>query len=125
MGRRILAITLLIAFGSPLVAPVFAATADPQSSLPACCRRHGTHHCTMLMPAANNGPAFQAPPCPFFPTATTPLRIAATSLTTPLRLTVEQLRSPAPLHASPHRAQTIAASANLKRGPPAPLLKGC
>ena len=33
MLRRILAITLLIAFGSPLVAPLMAATADPQASL--------------------------------------------------------------------------------------------
>ena len=117
MLRRMLAITLLIAFGSPLVAPLFAATTDPQASLPACCRRHGAHHCTMLMPA-DSGSAFQAPPCPFFPTATTQLRVAAASLTIPLRLSVEQFRNPAPPVATERHARTFAASANLNRGPP-------
>jgi hypothetical protein len=114
-----LAITLLIAFGSPLVLPLFAATADPEASLPACCRSHGAHHCAMMhMRSPLNGPAFQAPPCPFFPTATTPLRIAAASLAAPLRLSVEQLRDPAPLAPSPRRARIFTTSANLKRGPP-------
>lgn len=118
MLRRMLTITLLIAFGSPFVLPLFAATADPQASLPACCRRHGKHHCTMMMPAANSGPAFTSPPCPDYPAATTPPRIATASLATPLSLSVEQFRNPAPLAATTRRARTITTSANLKRGPP-------
>jgi len=121
MLRRMLAITLLIAFGSPLVLPLFAATADPQASLPACCRRHGKHHCTMLMPGIPSGPAFQAPPCPSYPTAATPVRIATVSLTTPLQASVEELRNPAPLVATTSSAYTSITSANLKRGPPANL----
>src|SRR5580698_2896929 len=101
--RRILAITLLIAFGSPLVLPLFAATADPQASLPACCRRHGAHHCAMLrsglMPGATSGPAFQAPPCPFYPATSTLPRLTTASLAALLPLYVKQLRDPAPLAA--------------------------
>ena len=120
MLRRMLAITLLIAFGSPLVLPLFAATADPEASLPACCRSHGAHHCAMMhrMLAESSGPAFTAPPCADYPTATTPVRIAAASLTTPLRLTVEPLRATAPPAPGPHRARTFVPSANLNRGPP-------
>jgi hypothetical protein len=121
MRRRILAITLLIAFGSPLVAPLLAATGDPEASLPPCCRSHGKHHCAMMhrmMLAASSGPAFQAPPCPFYPTPATPVRIAA-SLAAPVNLLVAQLRDLAPLAATPRRAaRTFAPSANPKRGPP-------
>ncbi len=118
MLRRMLAITLLIAFGSPLVLPLFAATADPQASLPACCRRHGAHHCTMLMPGSSSGPAFQTSPCPSYPTAATPVRIAAASLTAPHLATAQQLSNPAPLVATNSSAYTFITAANPNRGPP-------
>jgi len=126
--RRILAIALLIAFGSPtfasLAAPLFAANTDPEAALPACCRSHGAHHCAMRHSVAAptpTGPAFTTPPCPLYPTASTPLRLATASLNTPLRLAVEQLRTPAPLATTPRPARTFTASANLNRGPPARL----
>jgi hypothetical protein len=120
MLRRILAVTLLIAFGSPLVAPLMAATADPQASLPACCRMHGKHHCTMPaeLSAASTDPAFQAPPCPFYPaTAISPTGTAA-ALSSPLLLAVEIHGDSAPLSPGRPRTQTFAVAANLKRGPP-------
>jgi hypothetical protein len=122
--RRLLAITLLLAFGSPLFVPLFAATADPDASLPACCRRHGTHHCTMRMAAsaADTTPAFNAPPCPLYPTAFIPLRIVTASLagTQPRSLQSLQIAAtPAPQ--TTLAAQTFASTANLKRGPPTPL----
>ena len=123
--RRILAITLLIAFGFPLLAPAFAATADPEASLPPCCRSHGAHHCAMMhrMLAASNGPSFNAPPCPFYPTPSTLPRTAAASLAASPRLARAQLLAPAPRTVSPLRAAAIfIASANLKRGPPALLV---
>lgn len=119
--RRILAITLLIAFGFPLVAPVFVATADPEASLPPCCRSHGAHHCAMMhmMLMASTGPVFTPPPCPFYPAPATPVRVATASLVAPLHLFVESIADPAPLAASPRRAtRTYVLSANLKRGPP-------
>jgi hypothetical protein len=120
MGRRILAITLLIAFASPLAAPLFAATADPQASLPLCCRNHGAHRCTMMHRSVSGSrPAFHAPPCPFYPTATTAPRLLAASLAGPLTVSVQVRRDPAPCAPSlRHAARIFIASANLKRGPP-------
>jgi hypothetical protein len=120
MGRRILAITLLIAFASPLVAPVFAATANPEASLPACCRTHGAHHCAMMhMSGISGGPAFHAPPCPFYPTATTAPRLLTASLVASPAASVRVRRDSAPPASSSRRAALIfTASANLKRGPP-------
>jgi|SRR5690348_15515065 hypothetical protein len=46
--RRLLSILLLAAFALPLVAPLLALAQDPDAGLPACCRRHGQHHCTMF-----------------------------------------------------------------------------
>ncbi len=47
--RRLLSILLLAVVGLPLAAPIFAATSGSESSLPACCRRAGKHHCMGAM----------------------------------------------------------------------------
>lgn len=47
--RRILSLVLLAAVGLPIIAPALALAEDPDASLPVCCRRHGQHHCTMMM----------------------------------------------------------------------------
>jgi hypothetical protein len=121
MGRRILAVTLLIAFASPLVAPLLAATANPEASLPACCRTHGAHRCAMMhMSGISGGLAFHAPPCPFYPNATTAPRLLTASLAASPASSMEIPRDPAPPASSPRSAARIfIASANLKRGPPA------
>lgn len=121
MGRRILAITLLIAFASPLVAPLFAATTDPEASLPACCRTHGAHHCAMMhLQGTSGGPEFHAPPCPYYPGATAAPRLLSVSLTAPLAASAALRRAPAPpASGSRHATRIFLASANLKRGPPA------
>jgi len=117
--RRILAIALLIAFGSPLVLPALASPTDTQSNLPACCRRNGAHHCTGLMPGATNGPAFKAPPCPIYPSPATPLRLTAAALAAPPAPSAELLKIFAPLASSQSRAHSSVPSSNHKRGPPA------
>jgi hypothetical protein len=117
-----LAITLLIAFGSPLVAPIFAATADSEASLPACCRSHGAHRCAMLhiMFATSSGPALQAPPCTNYPNALPPVRIATASHFAAQLASIEIHRNGAPpAHSRRRAAGNFAPSANLKRGPPA------
>jgi hypothetical protein len=120
--RRFLAIALLIAFGSPLVAPLFAATADPEASLPACCRSHGKHHCAMIhmMIASSGGPALHAPPCANYPGALTLPRLAAGSLIVAPQFSIEIRRDRATLSAVERNpARTFVPSANLNRGPPA------
>ena len=118
--RRLLAITLLIAFGSPLALPLLASRTDAQRSLPACCRRNGAHRCTGMALSATDGPAFKAPPCPVYPSPSTPpLRLAAAVLAAALATTAEPLRAAAPPALSRPRAHSSIPSANPQRGPPA------
>ena len=125
--RRILAITLLLAFGSPLAVPLLASVADLQSkdarsTLPACCRRNGKHRCALTMATAlagvNSGPAMQAPPCPLYPSPSTPLRLATATLTPAPTLAITLLRATSPRARSFLRANSSAPYANQKRGPP-------
>ncbi|HEX3435149.1 MAG TPA: hypothetical protein VHT24_00160 [Pseudacidobacterium sp.] len=44
--RRFIAISLLLLFGLPLIAPALALDMS-EGSIPACCRRGGKHHCAM------------------------------------------------------------------------------
>jgi hypothetical protein len=56
--RRGLSILLILVFGlGPLSATL---EASDDASLPACCRRHGTHHCAMTMRAAVSTPQVQS-----------------------------------------------------------------
>jgi hypothetical protein len=65
--RRLLALVLLAVFNLPLAVPI-AFASDPDSRLPACCRRNGKHHCVMMMQSqpGTSGPALQAGTCPWF-----------------------------------------------------------
>jgi hypothetical protein len=71
--RRVISILLLVIFGLPAVAPLFAAAPRSEASLPACCRMHGKHHCFMGMVAtptlSSSKPQFRAPleRCPYAP----------------------------------------------------------
>jgi hypothetical protein len=74
MLRRLLSIVLFWATLFPMVAPAFAAGAAGQSTLPACCRRGGKHHCMMsaeeralLMGESGGAIRVGAPPeqCPY------------------------------------------------------------
>ena len=73
--RKFLAIALLAVFGLPFVSPLLAMTARSEANLPACCRKHGKHHCMMSAverSRLNPGkPAFTAPveKCPYAPAA--------------------------------------------------------
>jgi hypothetical protein len=76
--RRSLASLLILFFGlGPLTATL---QASDESRLPACCRRHGAHHCAMSDAmrsqmaglASGSTPNFTAPShCPFYPHGTT------------------------------------------------------
>jgi hypothetical protein len=120
MLRRILAITLLIAFGSPLFAPLFAATSDPEASLPACCRSHGTHHCAMMHreSAGDGSPVLQAPPCSSYPSAFIPLRLTTASLADVPQPFAAFHRGFGIIAGPRNASATLAVAANRKRGPP-------
>jgi len=69
---RASAILLLALFSHALIAP--ALVADAASSLPACCRKGGNHHCAMNTPDQpdESGSALQSvrSKCPMFPSST-------------------------------------------------------
>ena len=65
--RRLLSILLLAAFALPLVAPLLALAQDPDAGLPACCRRHGQHHCMMLDAGRDSSAHRVVAVCPAWP----------------------------------------------------------
>src|ERR1700677_2076186 len=86
--RRALSISLILFFGFGPLAATLGASDD--AGLPACCRRHGAHHCAMsmrmvaaIMDTAPGKAIFTAPlTCPEFPgsaaaTTSAPQAIAA------------------------------------------------
>jgi hypothetical protein len=65
--RRLLSILLLATFALPLVAPLLALAQDSDVGLPACCRRHGQHHCTMLDAGRDKSVHRVVAVCAFYP----------------------------------------------------------
>ncbi len=124
--RRVLSILMVLFFSLGPLAPVLSAS-DDDSALPACCRRHGAHHCAMSMEQAAavaqslSGNAVLTAPatCPAFPgydaaTSSAPQAIAAAPISLPALL------------AQPHSSAAGRAAARLSqirtrvsRGPPA------
>ena len=111
---------LLLLFASDIAQPLFPA--DPESSLPACCRRGGKHHCAMTDMASGDddgSPKLGATPCPAFPGHT------LTANTDPSSAPPEVPPIGAPVFSHPAaKAQTEAryrishSRAREKRGPP-------
>ena len=66
--RRIWATLLLAISAFSLIAPALSAV-EAESTLPACCRRNGRHHCTMGdQQAPGGGIQVHAARCALFPT---------------------------------------------------------
>lgn len=121
--RRIIAILLLLVFGLPLAASALALTGGPESTLAACCRKNGVHHCAETMqPAAapSSGIHASAIPqhCPSYPAAVTsaPHR-DLTAPTTPATFATTTTL-PAPSLASATRARLALDLSRPQRGPP-------
>ena len=65
--RRIWASLLLTISALSLIAPAVTAV-EAQSTLPACCRRNGRHHCSIRdRQAPDGGIRLQSARCPLFP----------------------------------------------------------
>src|SRR5580693_510681 len=64
--RRIMAFALLALFSFSLIEPALFA-ADPESRLPACCRRLGRHPCATILAEESSGSTIQAALCRYFP----------------------------------------------------------
>ena len=70
------------------------------------------------MLAASSGPVLTTPPCPFYPTAATPVRIVTAFLSSPHLPSVELCRDTSPPASVSLRVRTIALTSQLTRGPP-------
>ena len=58
--RRLLSITLLLAFFLPMLAPLAALGQGPEARLAMCCRKGGQHHCMLAM-TTDGAPRWTAP----------------------------------------------------------------
>jgi len=68
--RRIFAILLMALLSFPLIGPALLAS-DADSKLPTCCRRNGSHHCSIIARQSHAaGPAIETGRCLSFPVAT-------------------------------------------------------
>jgi hypothetical protein len=120
--RRVLAILLLAVFSLPLVAPAFASAPD-ESTLPACCRRNGEHHCVMPgMVTANVPPRYRSvsAKCPVAPFAGIALMLPHVFAAHTAPASVIPAASPAALVREAEAGYRISFErARQKRGPPA------
>jgi len=122
--RRLLSFALLLAFSLPVILPALALGQDPESNLPACCRRNGKHHYMMSaeqMQALLNGhhvTTIQSK-CPFYPAAPITLHQQNISITT-TETALLQAPNSLPLKTAQIAAWARAAEAGArhKRGPP-------
>src|ERR1700723_613398 len=111
--RRALSISLILFFGFGPLAATLGASDD--AGLPACCRRHGAHHCAMsmrmaaaIMDTASGNAIFSAPAtCPEFPGG-------AVATTASQAMTAESVALPV-LLAQPHTPQAARAAARLSQ----------
>jgi hypothetical protein len=123
--RRALALALVLFFSlGPLSATL---QADGDSRLPACCRRHGKHHCAMggqmsvaaMLASSGATPIVTAPAhCPYFPNYLAQSMAPVSALApTPVAIPAArvQTHSPSPIRATVRLTPLRARSS---RGPP-------
>jgi hypothetical protein len=124
---RATAVFLLLVFGSFVTAPLLAASSDPDSDLPACCRRLGMHHCAMrMLPTDPSTRQVSAVPekCPMFPRAAVVIRTQDHSLAPGAAAAFfSGLQSHPACHAQTEAQRRISLDrSHQKRGPPAVLV---
>jgi hypothetical protein len=115
--RRVLAVALLGLFSFSLIAPAVFAS-EPESRLPACCRRLGKHHCAMDAEAGSSpGPSMQPSWCRLFAgSAVKSLPVAG--LLTAVRASIAMVSAPAYRPSTNAPYQVSYRSTCQKRGPP-------
>jgi hypothetical protein len=125
--RQWTAILILVLFGGFYAAPLIAAaSSDPEANLPACCRRHGKHHCAMmdayLQATSPGSPQVSATPqhCPFYPHGVPPGSLTLHAAPPPAAAHFAQLVSQPAIQAQTQALYCLSLDrARQKRGPPA------
>jgi hypothetical protein len=123
--RRLLGIVLLLLFSLPLIAPAFGLDATTGgSSLPACCRRNGAHHCmgnmergdAATIPGVRIGPVPSR--CPAWPAVITQVKHGDLSLHAVSLNFAEIVSHPSAHIQTEARARVALDRSRHKRGPP-------
>ena len=117
--RRVFASLLVALFSFALIAPAVFAS-DPDSKLPACCRRDGKHHCGLASHTESPaGPAAQTARCNLFPSGGAVLTTQIAGLAGVSRVVLTGFVRQAAAIAYTETASRISYSqAGQKRGPP-------
>lgn len=128
---RALSIALLMAFCMPSLAAWFGAGTTDEAGLPACCRRHGQHHClmgeserTVLQALGLATPEFRAPvpTCPYQHSPVRSLRQVRLAVPVGQVLDAALVSQPAGLTQMQSKWRVSRERARQKRGPPVDLL---
>jgi hypothetical protein len=121
--RRLFTIAIALLLSFTLAAPLFGASAS--TTLPACCRRSGAHHCMGRM-VTDPGPGreFSAIPnrCPRFPIASTAPQTHSFVPNRSLSTGIPLFTRPMALPQTEARYRVSFARSRQKRGPPVILL---
>jgi hypothetical protein len=121
--HRWAAATLTAFLALSVLLPYLSLLADSESNLPACCRRNGAHHCTMMAEMARDfagqGPAFRTAACRCpFQKALTPIGRLTTYPAASATVYASVLSHPA-VHLQTFVSGLISKSrSHQKRGPP-------
>jgi hypothetical protein len=121
---------MLVLFGAFYAAPlVQAASSDPETGLPACCRRNGKHHCAkmdqFLKSVDTRAPQFRSAPqhCPFYPHSKTATIVTSHIGLAPSVAIFAAVVSHPSVHPQTHAFYRLSLDrSRQKRGPPAQLL---
>jgi len=118
--RRAITLSLLMVFSWMLVAPLFAP--DAEASLPACCRRHGKHHCMMGQVGGNEkGFTSVSEKCPCGPAGTCAVHVVNYMPAVGQHFYAEAVFHPAYAPQTSARFRISFFRSHQKRGPPSPL----
>jgi len=121
--RRGFSIVLMLVFGLMPLSPLIDGSEDV--NLPACCRRHGAHHCAMnmaamrAMMATDRTPGFAAPlTCPYYPSAANAMSTPPPALTVSTASVAVLAAQPYGASAAPAAPASTPGRSHSGRGPP-------
>ena len=117
--QRVCAILVMMFISFSLISPFIA---DAGSKLPSCCKKGGTHHCSMDTDAAPSGPSVKsiAAKCPFYPAGATASFVIKAGAPSETRIVFASvLIHPAGAAQAEAQYRISFDRASQKRGPPA------